>query len=225
MYFGRTRGRHHRDGRRRHGPVGPEGQALRRADPPAARRQAARPDSRPTPRSCSAATARRRPTSPGAGARPATRPSSSAGSRWARARRVDIDLVRGAREGLGDGDAADRRRLRVGRPHGPAAGRRPSPSSSIEWLEEPLREDDVDGYVWLRDRSPMPIAAGEGECGRESFRAADRPPGARRLPGRSVAVRLHRRGVHPRPRRRDRRPAVQPLLHQPADRGRQLCTG
>ncbi len=26
------------------------------------------------------------------------------------------------------------------------------------------------GYVWLRDRSPIPIAAGEGECGRESFR-------------------------------------------------------
>ena len=32
------------------------------------------------------------------------------------------------------------------------------------------REDDVGGYVWLRDRSPVPIAAGEGECGRESFR-------------------------------------------------------
>ena len=39
-----------------------------------------------------------------------------------------------------------------------------------EWFEEPLREDDIDGYVWLRDRSPIPIAAGEGECGRESFR-------------------------------------------------------
>src|SRR5256885_710612 len=39
-----------------------------------------------------------------------------------------------------------------------------------EWFEEPLREDDIDGYVWLRDRSPVPIAAGEGECGRESFR-------------------------------------------------------
>ncbi|MSR51338.1 MAG: mandelate racemase/muconate lactonizing enzyme family protein, partial [Gemmataceae bacterium] len=29
---------------------------------------------------------------------------------------------------------------------------------------------DIEGYVWLRDRSPIPIAAGEGECGRESFR-------------------------------------------------------
>ena len=39
-----------------------------------------------------------------------------------------------------------------------------------EWFEEPLREDDIEGYAWLRDRSPIPIAAGEGECGRESFR-------------------------------------------------------
>jgi L-alanine-DL-glutamate epimerase-like enolase superfamily enzyme len=41
---------------------------------------------------------------------------------------------------------------------------------NIGWLEEPLRPSDVDGYVWLRDRSPVPIAAGESECGRESFR-------------------------------------------------------
>ncbi|HEV3235738.1 MAG TPA: enolase C-terminal domain-like protein, partial [Gemmataceae bacterium] len=32
------------------------------------------------------------------------------------------------------------------------------------------QQNDVDGYVWLRDRSPVPIAAGEGECGREAFR-------------------------------------------------------
>lgn len=41
---------------------------------------------------------------------------------------------------------------------------------NIGWLEEPLAQDDIDGYVWLRDRSPVPIAAGEGECGRASFR-------------------------------------------------------
>ena len=41
---------------------------------------------------------------------------------------------------------------------------------NIEWLEEPLSADDVDGYRWLRDRSPVPIAAGEEECGRQSFR-------------------------------------------------------
>lgn len=82
---------------------------------------------------------------------------------------VDIDLVRGARDGLGDAtlliDAGcvwdSRTALR--RAHAFA-------DFGIEWLEEPLREDDVDGYVWLRDRSPVPIASGEGECGREAFR-------------------------------------------------------
>ena len=33
-----------------------------------------------------------------------------------------------------------------------------------------MEQDDIDGYVWLRDRSPIPIAAGEGECGRAAFR-------------------------------------------------------
>ncbi len=83
---------------------------------------------------------------------------------------VDIDLVRGAREGIGpdatllidagcvwDARTALRRAVAF-------AEFRP------EWLEEPLRPDDVAGYRWLRDRSPIPIAAGESECGRESFR-------------------------------------------------------
>ena len=81
----------------------------------------------------------------------------------------DIDLVRGARQGVGDGtlliDAGcvwdTRTALR--RAHSFA-------EFGIEWLEEPLREDNIEGYVWLRDRSPVPIASGEGECGRESFR-------------------------------------------------------
>jgi len=83
--------------------------------------------------------------------------------------KLDIELVAGAREGLGDatllidaGCVWDAR----------TALRRAQAFSEFhaEWLEEPLREDDIDGYVWLRDRSPLPIAAGEGECGRESFR-------------------------------------------------------
>ena len=82
---------------------------------------------------------------------------------------VDIDLVRGAREGLGDatlfidaGCVYDARTA-LRRAHAFA-------EFKPEWFEEPLREDDIEGYVWLRDRSPIPIAAGEGECGRESFR-------------------------------------------------------
>jgi L-rhamnonate dehydratase len=82
---------------------------------------------------------------------------------------VDIDLVRGARAGLGgatlliDAGCVYDARTALRRAHAFAEYR-------PEWFEEPLREDDVDGYVWLRDRSPIPIAAGEGECGRESFR-------------------------------------------------------
>jgi L-rhamnonate dehydratase len=82
---------------------------------------------------------------------------------------LDIELVRSAREGVGEdstvlidaGCVWDAR----------TALRRANAFASynIEWLEEPLRQADVDGYVWLRDRSPVPIAAGEGECGRESF--------------------------------------------------------
>jgi L-alanine-DL-glutamate epimerase-like enolase superfamily enzyme len=83
---------------------------------------------------------------------------------------LDLELVRGAREGVGDegmlmidaGCVWDAR----------TALRRACAFAAFrpEWLEEPLRQDDMDGYVWLRDRSPVPIAAGEGECGRESFR-------------------------------------------------------
>lgn len=83
---------------------------------------------------------------------------------------LDLELVRGARKGIGDDgtlliDAGlvwdARTALRRARQFA---------DYNIGWLEEPLRQDDVDGYVWLRDRSPVPIAAGEGECGREAFR-------------------------------------------------------
>jgi L-rhamnonate dehydratase len=83
---------------------------------------------------------------------------------------IDIDLVRGAREALGpdgtvliDAGCVWDARTALRRAHAFA-------EFGIEWLEEPLREDDIDGYVWLRDRSPVPIASGEGECGREAFR-------------------------------------------------------
>jgi len=83
---------------------------------------------------------------------------------------ADRDLVRGARDGVGeaatlliDAGCVWDARTALRRAHLFADYR-------IEWLEEPLRPDDIDGYVWLRDRSPVPIAAGEEECGRESFR-------------------------------------------------------
>jgi L-alanine-DL-glutamate epimerase-like enolase superfamily enzyme len=39
----------------------------------------------------------------------------------------------------------------------------------IAWLEEPLDQDDLAGYDWLCSRSPVPIAAGEGETTRFGF--------------------------------------------------------
>src|SRR2546422_1423860 len=83
---------------------------------------------------------------------------------------LDLELVRGARAGIGDdatllidaGCVWDARTA-LQRAHAFA-------EFKIGWLEEPLRPSDVEGYVWLRDRSPVPIAAGEAECGRESFR-------------------------------------------------------
>jgi len=82
---------------------------------------------------------------------------------------LDIDLVRGAREGIGDGtlliDAGCVWDARTALRRAEAFKQ-----FNIEWLEEPLRPDDVEGYRWLRDRSPVPIAAGEEECGREDWR-------------------------------------------------------
>lgn len=83
---------------------------------------------------------------------------------------VDIDLVRGARRGLGedatlliDAGCVWDARTALDRARAFADYR-------IGWLEEPLAPDDYEGYRWLRDRSPVPIAAGEEECGRQSFR-------------------------------------------------------
>jgi len=83
---------------------------------------------------------------------------------------LDRELVRGARRGIGhdatlliDAGCVWDARTALRRAEAFAEQR-------AEWLEEPLRQDDIEGYRWLRDRSPVPIASGEGECGRESFR-------------------------------------------------------
>ena len=82
---------------------------------------------------------------------------------------LDVELVRGAREGAGDAtvliDAGCVWDARTALQRAEAFA-----EFNIGWLEEPLRPDNVEGYAWLRDRSPVPIAAGEAECGRESFR-------------------------------------------------------
>ncbi len=39
----------------------------------------------------------------------------------------------------------------------------------IYWLEEPLPQDDIDGYIRLTERSPVRIAGGEGEYNRFWF--------------------------------------------------------
>ena len=83
---------------------------------------------------------------------------------------LDLELVRGGRQGIGDENT-----LLVDAGcvwDAPTALRRAEAFNEyrIGWLEEPLEPDDIDGYVWLRDRSPVLIAAGEGECGRAAFR-------------------------------------------------------
>jgi L-alanine-DL-glutamate epimerase-like enolase superfamily enzyme len=82
---------------------------------------------------------------------------------------LDIELVQGAREGIGNAtllvDAGCVWDARTALERAKAfAEFKPA------WLEEPLRPDNLEGYAWLRDRSPIPIASGEEECGRESFR-------------------------------------------------------
>src|SRR3954471_20134840 len=83
---------------------------------------------------------------------------------------LDLELVRGAREGIGPDNTLliDAGCIWDAR----TALRRAQQfvEFKIGWLEEPLRPWDFEGYTWLRDRSPVPIAAGEAECGRESFR-------------------------------------------------------
>ena len=163
-------GRHHRDGRRRHGALGYQGQSIRPADPQAARRQAARAHSRLRVDPVRQERQARRARLPSAGSRRATRAVKFGWEPMGQSEKLDIELVKRCPRRTGRRcDAAGRRRLRVGCPHGPAPGQRVR-RIQRRWLEEPLREDDIEGYVWLRDRSPIPIAAGEGECGRESFR-------------------------------------------------------
>jgi len=84
--------------------------------------------------------------------------------------KLDLELVEGARLGAGDdndilidaGCCWDTRtastRARQFEPYHPL------------WLEEPLQQDNLDGYRELRQVSNIPIAAGEGEAGVYAWR-------------------------------------------------------
>jgi L-rhamnonate dehydratase len=79
--------------------------------------------------------------------------------------KLDMELVEGAREGVGDekdvlidaGCCWDTK----------TAKRRAGQFEQfhILWLEEPLKQDNLDGYRELSQASNIPIAAGEGEAG------------------------------------------------------------
>ena len=83
---------------------------------------------------------------------------------------LDVELVRGAREGVGEGGTVLIDAGCVWDARTALARAKSFAEFNIGWLEEPLAPRDAEGYRWLRDRSPVPIAAGESECGRESFR-------------------------------------------------------
>jgi L-alanine-DL-glutamate epimerase-like enolase superfamily enzyme len=79
--------------------------------------------------------------------------------------KLDLELVEGARLGVGDdndvlidaGCCWDTKTAKT--------RARQFEQFSILWLEEPLQQDNLDGYRELSQASNIPIAAGEGEAG------------------------------------------------------------
>jgi L-alanine-DL-glutamate epimerase-like enolase superfamily enzyme len=83
---------------------------------------------------------------------------------------VDDDLrrMRGAKEAIGraglmiDANGAyDRKQALAVAEHAAALG--------VEWFEEPVSSDDLEGLRLLRDRAPAPVEVAAGEYGYESF--------------------------------------------------------
>ncbi len=83
--------------------------------------------------------------------------------------KLDLELVEGARSGVGDendvlvdaGCCWDTKTAKT--------RARQFEQFGILWLEEPLLQDNLDGYRELSQMSNIPIAAGEGEAGVHSF--------------------------------------------------------
>jgi len=81
----------------------------------------------------------------------------------------DRELARGGRDGVGAASLlVDARRAWDMR----TALRRAQSFTEfrVECLENPLHADDAEAYAWLRDHSPIPIAAGANRSGRAAFR-------------------------------------------------------
>ena len=83
--------------------------------------------------------------------------------------KTDVDLVRQARKGFGpDGDVMIDAGL-VWDARTAIQRAKAFAEFGIFWLEEPLPPDDYEGYAKLTAASPVHIAAGEQESGRQSF--------------------------------------------------------
>lgn len=84
--------------------------------------------------------------------------------------KLDLELVEGARLGVGDendvlidaGCCWDTKTAKI--------RARQFEQYRILWLEEPLQQDNLDGYRELTQASNIPIAAGEGEAGIHAWR-------------------------------------------------------
>jgi L-rhamnonate dehydratase len=84
--------------------------------------------------------------------------------------KLDLDLVEGARLGVGDKndvfiDAGCCWNTKTAKTRA-----RQFEQYRIFWLEEPLQQDNLDGYRELSQVSNIPIAAGEGEAGVHAWR-------------------------------------------------------
>jgi len=84
--------------------------------------------------------------------------------------KLDLELVAGGRKGVGDkndllidaGCCWDTKTAII--------RSRKFEEFNIFWLEEPLSQDNLEGYARLSEASNIPIASGEGEAGRYAWR-------------------------------------------------------
>jgi len=83
--------------------------------------------------------------------------------------KTDVDLVRQARKGVGDDTDLMIDAGLVWDARTAIQRAKSFADFNIFWLEEPLQPDDYEGYRKLSEATPVHIAAGEQESGRQSF--------------------------------------------------------